>query len=70
MRPTSLTDPVTDCGPNPVPHRHDPAAFKKTGDGRQEPASASLLSCSAVGRLGLLTLMLAALWAGVIWALH
>ena len=70
MRPTSLTDPVTDCGPSTVDHRRDPPVLKEAGHGRQQAASPSLLSWSAVGRLGFLTLMLAVLWAGVIWALH
>ena len=80
MRPTTFSDPAKDCGLSPLNHRHDSSLLKtpvmnspvlrEAGSGGREAGTSSLLERSAVSRLALLSLSLAALWAGVFWALH
>ncbi|BDV35331.1 hypothetical protein [Methylocystis iwaonis] len=55
-------------------HAHDHAVLRAQGlaqsADRAPPARASLLEASAVARLSGVSLAIAALWAGVYWALH
>lgn len=55
-------------------HAHDHAVLRAQGliqpATRATPTRASLLEASAVARLFGVSLVIAALWAGVYWALH
>jgi hypothetical protein len=70
MRPTSLDDPATNNGQLHVDIRHDTPVLRDSRFVQPTSSVLSILGQSAVGRLGYLSLLLAALWASVIWALH